>query len=180
MGRRGQRARDNMESQSARKISFIFLLSIVSFLCSCALFFGDEDPVKKDTSIHFLPPSEPFKKIDAAGADSVWQSKTTGNTIALNTSCKKNDDRDLKTLEENILLGIENLKIKSEKEIQVDGKPAQRVLAEGSTEGVPVLADLLILKKGDCTYDLDYIARSHLFEEEHKHFDKFITGFHTP
>src|ERR1700722_15139876 len=87
-----------------------FLISSVG----CALFSSDEEPAQKNTKLQFEDPDMPYRKIDVSNADSVWQSNDTGNTIAINSSCKK-DDANLKTLEDNILAGVDHLKNRTSK-----------------------------------------------------------------
>ncbi len=161
---------------SARALLFVFLGSGFG----CALLGSGEDPVKKNPGIKFQPPPNPFAQSHISSADQVWQSESTGNTIAINSTCQEYSDLTLKDLQQNILGGIENLKVQSDKTVSFDGREAQRIVSVGSAEGVSISVDLLILKKNNCTYDLAYIARSKFYDDEHGIFETFLKRFHAP
>ena len=147
----------------------------------CALLIGsDEDPTKKNTAIQFEAPTAPYSKLNVSSADTVWQSSDTGNTIAINSTCQKKEEKDLNALEKNILLGVDHLNILSEQTQKYNGEDARRVVAEGKTEGIPIQADILILEKNKCTYDLAYIARKKTYDTEHVVFENFLTKFRAP
>ena len=57
---------------------------------------------------------------------------------------------------------------------------ADRIHAEGSTDGDLVDVDLVIVKKSDCTYDLAYVGRRATFTEELGIFQTFLERFHAP
>lgn len=152
---------------------------ILSALAGCALFSTGEEPAEKSTVFHYEDPAMPFHKIDESTADGVWQSEKTGNTIAVNSSCRKEDDS-LKSEENSILAGIEHLKSRTSKKIKFDGETADRIHAEGETDGDLVDVELVIVRKDDCTYDLAYVARHVSFNEELGIFEKFLERFHAP
>jgi hypothetical protein len=168
----------NFEKLKAALI--IFLLLSAFALSSCSLLSSDNDSPRKNANVKYDFPPSPFVQLDTTDADAAWQSKTTGNTIALNSTCSKDTDRDLKDLEKSILNGVDNRSIESEKSVKLDGVDARRVLVSGSTEGISIRTDIVTLKKGDCTYDLSYIGRKKNFEEDHGAFEKFIKKFHAP
>lgn len=166
--------------RSNYEIRFLLTLTLSAVFAGCSLFLGDEDAAKKNTHIKFEAPPSPYLRLSITTADTVWQSQETGNSIAINSTCKKNAEKNLSALENNLLLGIEHLKIINETSEKLDGQDARRVVAEGKSEGVAIQADLVILEKNDCTYDLAYIARKKTYETEHGIFDKFLPGFHAP
>jgi len=155
-------------------------MAALSLLGGCALFSGDEDFGHKNSGIRFVEPDSPYKRIDVTSADRVWQSTRTGNTIAVNSVCKTSEDRSLKALEQSILSGVENLKVNSTGNLTVDEAKADRIGAEGKTDGVPIDIDLIEFRKGECTYDLAYVGRKKDFSSEQKIFNRFLEGFHAP
>jgi len=149
-------------------------------LTACAIFGGgDEEPVK-NLNIKITPPQDPYEEIKVSSADHVWQSLKTGNTIAYNSSCVEKNKEDLHSLEKGIFSGVENVIIKNETKITVDGAPAVRTYAEGKTENIPISIDLIVIEKNNCTYDLAYVARSATFNAERSLFNSFVERFQTP
>lgn len=158
----------------------VLLFSILYSLGCALLIGGDEDPGKKNIEIKFKNPQTPFEHISVSSADYVWQSNKTGNTIAVNSLCKKTEDLSLDALKDKILAEIDNLKINKTETIDFDERKAQRINASGLADDTPIKILLIILKKNNCTYDLAYIARANQFEKEKSIFESFLQGFHAP
>ncbi|MDZ4677645.1 MAG: hypothetical protein SGI74_09070 [Oligoflexia bacterium] len=158
----------------------IHILILFLSTSGCAILGSNDDPAVKSVNTKFSPPDSPYEKSNVSSADQVWQSKKTGSTIAVNSMCQKYADLSLKNLEQNILTGIENLKVIEEQDTTFDEREASRILAEGTIDGVPIRIDLLIFKKNNCTYDLAYISRPQNFTVEKPIFEKFLSNFHAP
>jgi len=161
-------------------LQHITILITLYSLTACAIFGGgDEEPVK-NLNIKMTPPPNPYEEIKVSSADHVWQSLKTGNTIAYNSSCVEKNKEDLHSLEKGIFSGVQNVVIKNELKITVDGAPAVRTYAEGKTDNIPISIDLVVIEKNNCTYDLAYVARTTTFGAERSIFDNFIERFHSP
>lgn len=169
-----------MGSRARKFLQILLLIGAIGGIVGCALLGGNDDPVTKNTAIHYEHPGQPYERISVSSADLVWQSKKTGNTIAVNSLCQKYQDVSLKALGENILEGIDNLKIENSQTLTFDGREAERISAQGTTDGIPIAIRLLILKKNGCTYDLAYIARKTSFGSEEEIFEQFLKRFHAP
>ncbi len=166
-------------SKHLRRISIVAIVAVS--VVSCALLpNGDDDAGSKNFQIKYNNPPEPFEKTPVSTADVVWQSKKSGSTIAVNSLCKKYQDISLDNLKKNILSGIDELNIKSTDKLTFEGRDAEKVIAEGSTDGIPVSMELVIFKKNNCNYDLALISRKSNFDNEKPVFDKFLEGFHVP
>ena len=164
-----------------KKIFLIILIASTALLEGCALLGGgDEEIGTKNTEVKYIHPAAPFEEVSVTSADKVWQSKKTGNTIALNSLCKKYEPMTLDNLKKNMLSGFDDLKIEKTENVTLSDREAQRILASGKAEGVPITVNILILKKNNCTYDIAYIARTAHFEKEKPQFEKFIQGFQAP
>jgi hypothetical protein len=159
----------------------LFLAIIPTWCGGCALFGGGgDDVVTRSTEMKAAAPPHPFKKIHVSSADRVWQSANTGNTIALNSMCQKYTDVSLPVLQNNMLEGVDDVKVVSSQTLTFQGRDAQRVKVRGKTDGVIVMVDLLTFKKNNCNYDLAYITRETEFEKEKLIFETFLKGFHVP
>lgn len=149
-------------------------------LTACAIFGGGDDPAVKNLSVKVAAPPSPFEVITTTNADHLWQSRRTGNTIAINSACLEKNKEDLSSLEHGILEGVDHVNQVKEEKITVDGAPAERTHAEGKTEGVPISIELVTIKKENCTYDLAYVARTVTYKSELEVFNKFVERFHVP
>src|ERR1041385_1487985 len=107
-------------------VKHLLILTAAFCLSSCALFSSDEDTPHKNAEVRFTAPGQPFSKINVTSADEVWQSTRTGNTIAINSVCKASQDRSVKAMEDSILGGVENLKVKTTEHMPMDGVTADR------------------------------------------------------
>jgi hypothetical protein len=174
------------EMQMRRAVKNARFLSKMGFVAcflvfgGCAIFGGGDDEPVKNVKIHFTAPPSPFEEVNVTSADHVWQSKKTGSTIALNSACLEKNREDLPSLEKGILSGVEHLKLVSETKLSVYNAPAERVRAEGRSDGIPISIDLVTVKKTNCTYDLAYVAKTDLFDSEKDYFDKFIEKVQLP
>ena len=142
---------------------FIFLIVGALYLPGCAVLGGSEETTERSTNFKFQEPPAPFKKFSGSTADYAWQSDRTGNTIAVHSMCQKYDDVKLDLLADNILAGVDNLNILQREKLKFDERDAERILADGKTDGVPVSVDILVLKKNSCTYDLVFAGCSTAF-----------------
>ena len=162
-------------------VKSILLQLMLYSLSACAIFSGDEDPVKKDEKVRLQVPSSPYQEVNITSADRVWQSTVTGNTIALNTACQPGSGK--KPLEEigkRLLSDVDQLKIEKVETVTVDGAPAEKTQAQGVTGNIPIEIEAVTIKKGDCIYDLAYVSRKATFQTEQHYFDVFIERFRIP
>ena len=125
--------------------------------------------------------SLPFQEVDVTSADRVWQNKTNGNTIAYNSACEDSFRKQtVDSLEENILTGVDQIKVFSKEKMKIDGTDGERTRAEGQVENVKVMFELITYKKGNCAFDLAYIGKALSFPTDLVTFEHFAEGFHTP
>jgi hypothetical protein len=166
--------------KATRWLQHILISTALYSLTACALFGGGEEDPVKNFNVKLSAPPSPYEEIKVSSADHVWQSLKTGNTIALNSSCVEKNKEDLHSLEKGIFSGVDNVVIKNETKITVDGAPAVRTYAEGKTDNIPISIDLVVIEKNNCTYDLAYVARTATFAAERTLFNNFIERFHSP
>ncbi|MBK9292853.1 MAG: hypothetical protein IPM57_00145 [Oligoflexia bacterium] len=157
------------------------LIIVLFFNSSCSIFGGgDEEVGTKNRDIKYAQPKAPYKQLLLSSADAVWQSQKTGSTIAINSLCNKEHKSSLNSLKKNILSGIDDLKIESSKRITYNQSEAEKIIAHGTTEKVPIKVSVLIFKKRDCTFDIAYISRASLFSKEISVFETFLEGLVVP
>jgi len=160
---------------------FCLVAVAMSALFACSILGSGGDAPAKSNSTKYNPPPSPFQETPMhGGADHAWQSERTGNTIAYNSECSKDEDPSLEMLKKKIFSGIDRLKLDPSQSVHIDDREGQRVTGTGFVDGVPVKLSVLTFKKDGCTYDLLYIAREKSFGAELSAFDQFLKGFRAP
>jgi hypothetical protein len=166
----------DMKRQPAEYARTFFLMwAILATLPGCAILFGSENDITKSADVHYQSPPEPYTQIAVSSADRVWQSTHTGNTIAFNSGCGGDN---VTRKAQDFLSGVNELKTKNDRTITIDGVQGEHVRAVGQTQGVPIEVVVITYQKGNCIYDLTYVARQSKFEEELPLFDRFAEKFH--
>jgi hypothetical protein len=99
-----------------------------------------------------------------------------GGSIMANATC---DVRDLPldVLTNQSLIGLEQKQEQSREVITLDGRAALRTRLSATLDGVPILLDLVVLKKDGCTYDLELVAGARAFVDREADFWRFVQGF---
>jgi hypothetical protein len=164
---------------------------------SCGILIGSQKPVTEH-SRHFtiVPPSKndpdwtpivdaPKAEADDDGADPdhsefAWQSKKTAATISLNSACRerfKKDETDLQEFTGQLLLGISDIRDRTERAITVSSLPAIETTLTGRVEERLTRIQVVVVKKSNCVYDLMYVSRPKHFESSLPAFTQFISTF---
>jgi len=100
-----------------------------------------------------------------------------GGSIVVNSTCRGIKDLPLDVLVNQSLFGVEQKREFSRQTFTLDGRLALRVRLSGAMDGVPVDMDLVVLKKDDCTYDLQLVAGEAVFPDRDSDFWAFVQGF---
>lgn len=87
-------------------------------------------------------------------------------------------NRRLDSLGGEIMSAMEDRKLKSETSFDLDGRGAQRQLEEGKMDGVPVVVDLVIVRKNGCLFDLYAVMPPNADPQVAQDFEVFFGGFH--
>lgn len=154
-------------------------LMVLSFLAFAGCVSIDINPSKttKADDFDYSDPKDPFDDIKADEADYAWQSENTGNTIAIITSCNKNADPSLKSLEVDTLGAMADTKVLSSNKVALNKNEALKTLVEGQVDGVAVQVLSYSLKRNNCTYSLTYVGRKNNFQKELPIFEAFTQEF---
>jgi hypothetical protein len=170
--------------------TFLIFPSLTLLLNGCSVLVGNVKPVEEkaisvETSSLEMQRSG-WNKLDIKSAsleenpddipDSAWQSSKTAAVISLNSACrKKNDDHEL-TLKEfttSLLSQWRELKILSQREIQVSRIPALETTAEGIYLGRQRKFQTIVVKTQACMYELVYLSPLKTFDQELAVFQEF-------
>lgn len=173
----------------SRRLLISFLLSASVFLNACSVLVGQVKPVEEKASATQLTPidhiSPNWKQLELHSAvsnegaddipDSAWQSTRSAAVISLNSACRQNRDEssELKDFTSNLLSQWRNLKIESQNNIIVSGKPALETTAEGIYLNRHRKFQTVVVKTQTCLYDLIYLSPVKTFNQELGVFHQF-------
>lgn len=92
------------------------------------------------------------------------------------------DDADaapLDRLTDHLLIGYTEREYVDRRLVPLAGREALRTRVRAKLEGVPVVLDLLVMKKDGCIYDLSYVAPPDTYAGGLSAFERFVRGFRT-
>lgn len=108
-----------------------------------------------------------------------FHNKKVRATISTDAFCKKDfEDIPLNLLTSNLFAGIEQKKIVYQENFYLDGRGAQRTVATGFTDGMPVKLDAVVVKKNNCSFDFVCISPPENYLDAVGDFERFFYGFH--
>ncbi len=155
--------------------SIIILCSLSATAACVSVSLGNKQP-KNYENISFSPPPSPYTELQVQAADKSWQNSNNGNTISFMSNCDQSSEPTLEILSKMALDGVENLKIVEQKKVNYNGREALSTVLLGRVDGVPIQADLTVLKKNNCVFNVTYIASIHTFMNDLASFKKFWSG----
>jgi len=146
-------------------------------LCTCATMkakpMDKADP--ENYRIGALPAS--WKAFESRGADRAFEFEAGGSSILVNSSCGWKTDAPLTALTNHLLLDMTDRKILMQAERSIDGRPALETVCLGSLDGTEVKMKIVVLRSGDCLYDLVCVSLPPGFDAAVADFDGFVGGF---
>lgn len=176
-------------------------LSSLGFLSSCALVGNVRPLAEKSETYAVRSPSEsdsewitvtepeslsPRQKDEDPEdysnevSDLVFQSKKTGAIISLNSACRpkhKDLNAELSELTDLLFLSVTDVKKREQKSIEISGIPALETQIFGKMDGKDIRMNTVVLKKGECIYDMLYISRPKFYDNGKLTFGKFVSSF---
>ncbi len=76
--------------------------------------------------------------------------------------------------------GLYPYSYQSQKDLVFQGRAARRVQVKGVVDGVPSIVDLLIFKRNNCIYILNYVGLEQYHGADEKQFEGFLERFQAP
>lgn len=87
-------------------------------------------------------------------------------------------DKRLEVLGGEIVSALQDRYVVSETNFDLDGRGALRQVAHGTLDGVPVVVDLVVVRKNECVFDLYAVTPPDVDPEARQAFEEFFGGFH--
>lgn len=101
------------------------------------------------------------------------------SSISTDATCASGaGNRKLESLGNELLSAIEGSVSISEKPFEMDGRGALRRKISGKMDGVPVMVDLVVVRKNGCVFDLYAVMPPAADPSVQTDFEEFFGGFH--
>ena len=151
---------------------------IVALLAGCSTggTFGDNIYRDQQTAFRVGEIPASWHRFNLSGADLTFRNDS-GGTILVNGICQGIKDVPLDVLTNQALFGVQDKVVLSRDPMTLDGRDALRTRLTGTMDGVPVELELVVLKKNDCTYDLQLVSGPGVFASLAPAFRQFVDGF---
>jgi len=159
-------------------MGLIVLIATASSGCVSISIGSGEVERAKDVS--FRPPSEPFVRIKAEGADQAWRNSKTSTLISYLSTCGDRTDPSLELIQSELLSAFEKPAVLKTQSFSFNKRAAIRSEAMGLIDGIQTKIDLLVFKKNGCTYSLTYVGQPESFALNQPQFEEFIKSFEVP
>lgn len=119
-----------------------------------------------------------WQRIAIKGGDLAFLQTRENSTITVNSTCGKNKVKySLSALSNSLLIGIDDKKLIKSTEREVSGEISLQRIYQGRISGVAIEICTVVLKRGDCVYDLSYSSTPDNFDKWFGEFDEFVSGF---
>lgn len=178
-----------MSKQFVILITFTLLLNSCSIVKFAKYYAGAESSStsgtlhgsyykEEDTAYIIGSLPDPWKRINIKGGDLAFLNPQDNSTITVNSTCDKNKVKySLRALSNTLLIGIDDKKSIESSERMVSGETALQRTSEGNVSGVPIKIVTVVLKKGDCIYDMSYSSARDNFDNWFGVFNEFVSRF---
>jgi hypothetical protein len=121
---------------------------------------------------------EDWRRVRLRNNDLAFFQDESGHAMAVNSTCKDHGDPPLDVLTRHLLMGFTEPQQVSQETTVVDEREALRSHYLAKLDGVPVELLLVVLKKDNCVYDLQYVAPLGRFGARVADFESLVRGFH--
>jgi hypothetical protein len=118
-----------------------------------------------------------WRRVAVDGTVLAYDENALGATISVSYDCKDVADVSLRSLVQQELSGIEKMQVIERGDTPLDGREGADWIVRGELDGVPVQMNLVVLRAGNCVYDLLLVSGSDEFPAERAAFTVFVNGF---
>lgn len=100
------------------------------------------------------------------------------STISTDSFCDQAyNDSSLKSLTQQLFPGLQHIKVIDEKPFQLDNRGALQTLIDAELDGVPVMVNIVVLKKDWCLFDFYLVSEKEYYSRAAADFEDFYRGF---
>ncbi len=133
--------------------------------------------VDETKSFRVRLPRNGWQIMEAPGTDLAMQDTRSQAQIAVSASCPAREAGPLPALTRHLFFGVRELKRVRQEPIQLDGVAGLDTEITGELGGVPVQVRSVVIRRGECLYDLLFVASPETFTDQSVDFDAFLQGW---
>lgn len=124
-----------------------------------------------------LPPG--WERIQVEGADLALRAPGGEVTLAVAASCPPAEEAEPPILTRHLLFGLRHRELLRQAPVSLDGATGlkTRLRARAGAGGAPVLVEAVVVRRGDCLYDLLAVARPEAAEGGAAGFETLLRGW---
>jgi len=133
---------------------------------------------KADTSYVIGDLPDTWRRIKIKGGDLAFWNSQDDSTITVNSTCDRNKIKySLRALSNTLVIGIDEKRLIESAERNISAEISLQRIYDGKISGVPIKISTVVLKKGDCIYDLSYSSTPDNFDKWFSEFNEFVSEF---
>lgn len=158
----------------------LLLLGISILLNACVtvkLDKGEEELKTKASNYSFNIPNNSFSKQTSKDLDHLWINSKNGNSISILSTCDASSEQSLKQIQRDILTRLDEWKILNTSFVDFNKRKALRTLVTSNMDGYDTSLDIVVFKKSNCVYVLNYVANTKAFKENKQQYNNFLAHF---
>jgi hypothetical protein len=115
-------------------------------------------------------PGQGWEPIRVEQANGAWHSDALGSSLLVNSHCEGVADAPLEGLTSDLMMGMTDRNIESQKTIPFSKREAMETVATAKLDGVPRKLEMFVMKKDGCVYDI-------VLDSDPAHFDAAQAGY---
>ncbi len=116
-----------------------------------------------------------WRRLAVEHGDLAFQRPRDG-VISVNATCEDYDDVPTSVLVNQLLFGTTERVFAVDEEVTLDGRGARHAVLDLELDGVPVRAEIYVLARNGCLFDLAYVSQR--AAPAHETFARFVRDFH--
>ena len=124
------------------------------------------------------PLPSPWQRIKLGKALVAFRNNPLQSTISTDSFCDQAyNDSSLKALTQHLFAGLQGIKTIDEDSFMLGDRGALRTLIRAKLDGLPVMVDIVVVKKNWCLFDFFLVSAPEKYREAAEDFESFYQGF---
>jgi hypothetical protein len=156
------------------------VLAAVLLVSGCAVKRIENGVYHSSKGYHVAMPNADWTLVDDGPADLVLRHRVSSAGMAVNAVCEGATRRRAPgVLARQLQIGLRERRTLERAAVEVDGRPASRLVVEGQLDGSSerVRIESLSMQDDRCLYDFLYVAPRAAFDAGREDFARFVDGF---
>lgn len=126
--------------------------------------------------VGILPPG--WNRLKLGKAVIAFYNPEIKSTISTDSFCDQAyNDSPLKSLTQQLFPGLQDRKVIEEEPMMLDQRGALQTILQAKLDGVPVMVNIVVIKKDWCLFDFFMVSEKEHFAKASQDFEGFFKGF---